>query len=99
MTCIICEKWDVEKYFDADAYNEELHTVIEVKAGRGVTYNHFLKEIFQDCRINDVKYLVITVRNIFRNNKDFDSAVTFFDTMYDSDRLKLLLEEIIIIGY
>ena len=34
----------LEKYFDADAYNEELKTVIEVEAGRAVSNYQFLKD-------------------------------------------------------
>lgn len=36
----------LEKYFRADAYNEDEKTVIEVEAGRGVMNNQFLKDLF-----------------------------------------------------
>src|SRR5438034_2241640 len=39
----------VQKSFDADAYNEETRTVLEIEAGRGVTNNQFLKDLFEAC--------------------------------------------------
>ena len=89
----------LEKYFDADAYNEELKTVIEVEAGRAVTNYQFLKDLFQACMMHEVDFLVIAVRNIYRTNKDFQSVITFFDTLQASNRLILPLEGILIIGY
>jgi hypothetical protein len=89
----------LEKYFDADAYNEDLKTVIEVEAGRGVTNYQFLKDLFQACMMHEVDFLVIAVRNTYRTKKDFQSVITFFDTLYASGRLILPLKGILIIGY
>lgn len=36
----------LEKYFEADGYNQLEQTVIEVEAGRAVTNYQFLKDIF-----------------------------------------------------
>ena len=89
----------LEKYFDADAYNEDLKTVIEVEAGRAVTNYQFLKDLFQACMMHEVDFLVISVRNTYRTNKDFQSVITFFDTLQASGRLILPLKGILIIGY
>ena len=89
----------LEKYFDADAYNEDLKTVIEVEAGRAVTNYQFLKDLFQACMMHEVDFLVIAVRNTYRTNKDFQSVITFFDTLQASGRLILPLKGILIIGY
>ena len=89
----------LEKYFDADAYNEELKTVIEVEAGRAVTNYQFLKDLFQACMMHEVDFLVIAVRNTYRTNKDFQSVITFFETLNASGRLILPLQGILIIGY
>lgn len=89
----------LEKYFDADAYNEELKTVIEVEAGRAVTNYQFLKDLFQACMMHEVDFLVIAVRITYRTNKDFQSVTTFFDTLQASGRLILPLKGILIIGY
>jgi hypothetical protein len=89
----------LEKYFDADGYNEKTKTVIEVEAGRGVTNYQFLKDLFQACMMYEVDYLVIAVRKNYRGNPDFQNVITFFDTLYASGRLRLPLEGILIIGY
>jgi hypothetical protein len=89
----------LEKYFDADAYNEELKTVIEVEAGRAVTNYQFLKDLFQACMMHEVDFLVIAVRNTYSKNKDFQNVITFFNTLYASERLVLPLEGVLIIGY
>lgn len=88
------------KSFDADAYNKEKRTVIEVESGRGVTNNQFLKDLFQACVMHDVDYLVVAVRNIYRkSNRDFETVINFLDTLYASGRLSLPLKGILIIGY
>ena len=100
----------LEKSFRADAYNEDEKTVIEVEAGRGVMNNQFLKDLFQACMMQDVDYLVIAVRNEYktksgnevvkvRTNYDFEEVCKFFDALYSTERLKLPLKGILIIGY
>lgn len=89
----------MEKSFDADGYNENKKIVIEIEAGRAVTNYQFLKDLFQACVMSDVEYLVIAVRNIYRNNPDFEKVITFFNTLYASGRLVLPLKGILIIGY
>ncbi len=89
----------LEKYFDADGYNSSNKTVIEVEAGRAVTNYQFLKDLFQACMMHEVDYLVIAVRKNYRRSSDFQTVITFFDTLYTSDRLHLPLEGILIIGY
>lgn len=88
-----------EKTFEADAYHEKEGYVIEVEAGRGVVNNQFLKDLFQACMMNEVYYLVIAVRNNYRGSNDFGKVNTFFETLYASQRLKLPLKGIMIIGY
>src|ERR1700733_1218353 len=48
----------LEKSFDADAYNKEHRTVLEVEAGRAVTNYQFLKDLFQACMMSDVENLI-----------------------------------------
>lgn len=90
---------NLDKYFEADGLNVETKTVIEVEAGRGVTNHQFLKDLFQASVMHDIEYLVISVRNIYRTSKDFEKVISFLDTLYASNRLKLPLTGILIIGY
>lgn len=89
----------LEKSFDADAYSEKDGFVVEVEAGRGVTNNQFLKDLFQACMMHGVDYLAIAVRNVYRTSPDFERAERFFQTLYASNRLRLPLKGILLIGY
>lgn len=89
----------VERSFDADAYNKITKTVIEVEAGRAVTNYQFLKDLFEACVMHDVEYLVIAVRKNYRGNPDFEKIVSFFNTLYSSQRLQLPLNGVLVIGY
>ena len=85
--------------FDADAYHEGQGFVLEVEAGRAITNNQFLKDVFQASVMVDVKYLAIALRRIYRDSADFEKAHTFLETLYASDRLKLPLKGMLLIGY
>ena len=87
------------KSFEVDAYHSESKTVIEVEAGRAITNFQFLKDLFEACMMSDVEYLVIAVRNIYGTSKDFERIENFFTTLYQSERLKLPLQGILLIGY
>lgn len=89
----------VEKYFDTDGYNEKEKIVMEVEAGRAVINYQFLKDFFQALVMVDVDYLIIAVRNNYRNKNDFAQVTNFFETLYSSSRLTLPLKGILIIGY
>ena len=93
----------VAKAFDADAHHIAGRFVVEVEAGRGVINNQFLKDLFQACMMDDVDYLAVAVRNLYiaagAKNPDFDRVVTFFDTLYASNRMTLPLKGILVLGY
>ena len=89
----------VEKAFEADGYNPTEKIVIEVEAGRGVVNYQFLKDLFQACVMQDVDYAVIAIRNDYRGSDDFSKVISFIETLYASQRLKLPLTGVLIIGY
>ena len=88
-----------EKTFDVDAWNRATATVVEVEAGRAVTNNQFLKDIFEASVMEGIDYLVIAVRNLYSRNHDFDTVTTFLETLYTTQRLRLELTGILAIGY
>jgi hypothetical protein len=88
-----------EKSFDADAWHREGRFVLEVEAGRGVLNNQFLKDLFQACMMIDVDYLCVAVRIEYLKQPDYQTVVTFFDTLYASNRLRLPLRGVGVIGY
>lgn len=89
----------LDKYFEADGLNIETRTVLEVEAGRAVTKNQFLKDLFQACMMSEIEFLIIAVRNYYGKNPDFQAVNKFFDTLYTSGRLQLPLKGVLIIGY
>lgn len=88
-----------EKSFEADAYHEKMKAVVEIEAGRGVTNYQFLKDLFQACMMYNVEFLALAIRRIYRTSKDFEKVITFFDTLYASDRIELPLKGVLVIGY
>ncbi|MSQ22600.1 MAG: hypothetical protein EXR53_04740 [Dehalococcoidia bacterium] len=89
----------IEKAFQTDAYNEEEGVVVEVEAGRGVLNYQFLKDLFEACMMSDVRYAALAVRNSYKKSSDFETVSTFFETLYVSSRLRLPLDEVLVIGY
>lgn len=93
----------IEKAFEADAWRISDGTVLEIEAGRGVSNNQFLKDLFQACMMQDVHYLAIAIRNEYKagtmTSKDFERVISFFETLYSSNRMKLPLKGVLIIGY
>lgn len=89
----------LEKSFEADAFDTQYRTVLEIEAGRGVTNYQFLKDLFQACMMYNINYLVTAVRNIYRKSQDFNKVIAFYDTLYASKRLNLPLKGLLIIGY
>lgn len=87
------------KTFEVDAYNEEWRTVIEVEAGRAVVNNQFLKDLFEACVMPSVDFLVVAVRSDYRGTNDLEKVCAFLDSLYASDRLKLPLSGVLVVGY
>ena len=87
------------KTFEADAYHADEGIVLEVEAGRGYANNQFLKDLFQASVMQGVEYAAIAVRLKYRDSPDFERVVNFMDTLYASDRLRLPLTGLLIVGY
>lgn len=89
----------IDKSFYADAISYDGRIVIEVEAGQATENHRFLKDIFEACMMFDVEFLVLAVRQVYRNHDDFKRIFTFLETMYISNRLQLPLKGILLIGY
>lgn len=93
------ENNSIEKQFEADALSQDNTIVVEVEAGRGVTNYQFLKDIFEACMMLDVEFLVLAIKNTYKNSKDYEKVKIFLETLYSSNRLNLPLKGILLIGY
>jgi hypothetical protein len=89
----------LEKSFHADAHHEAAGVVLEVEAGRGYTNNQFLKDLFQACMMAGVTEFAVALRKDYRGHNDFEKVCLFFDTLYASNRLRLPLDGVLVIGY
>jgi hypothetical protein len=87
------------KTFDADGFHSGSGIVLEVEAGRAVSNYQFLKDVFQACAMQEAKHLVVAVRNVYKSSKDFNTVISFMETLYASSRLTLPLESVTIVGY
>ncbi len=93
----------ISVYYEVDAYNDETKTLIEVEAGRATDNNQWLKDLMEAFLIYDARHLVIAVKLKYtKTNKikeDFKEVCDFMEAIYSSDRIKVPLEGILIIGY
>ena len=89
----------IVKRFSPDAISKDKAIVIEVEAGRATENNQVLKDIFEACLMDGVDYLVLAVRNIYRDHEDFNKVSVFLDALYSSNRMHLPLKGILLIGY
>ena len=89
----------VDQSFNADGISNDGKIVLEVEAGRATANFAFLKDIFQACMMHGVEFLILAVRNDYRNSDDFQKVHTFLETLYISNRLVLPLKGITLIGY
>ena len=88
-----------ELAFEADAYHPEFKTVVEVEAGRAVINYQFLKDIFQASMMLNTDYLILAVRKSYRAQNDFEKINSFLEAMYLTNKIKLDLKGILLIGY
>ena len=89
----------VDLAFEVDAYSEALQTVIEVEAGRAVVNYQFLKDFYEACMMQGVKYFCVAVKNQYNKTKDFDKVCDFFKALFVSNRMSIPLEGVLVIGY
>jgi hypothetical protein len=89
----------IDKYFDADAVSLDGKIVIEIEAGRALDNYAFLKDVFEASLMYGVEYLVIAVRNHYRGSRTFERIAVFMETLYISNRIRLPLRGILLIGY
>ena len=89
----------IVKYFEADAISADGKILLEVEAGRAYANNQFLKDVFQACMMQGVDFLIIAVRNQYKNSNDFLKIFQYFETLYVDERFKLPLKGIVLIGY
>ena len=86
--------------FELDAFQESTRTMLEVEAGATFIKNAFFRNLFRACIIPSTDYLVLAFRCTYAKRKnEFKEVCKHLYALYKSDRLKLPLKGILVIGY
>ncbi len=70
-----------------------------MEAGRAVTNYQFLKDIFQASMMVETEYLILAVRILYREHNDYETVRKFIETVYLTNKVKLDLKGILLVGY
>tara|TARA_Y100000589_G_scaffold161280_1_gene153269 strand:- start:156 stop:674 length:519 start_codon:yes stop_codon:yes gene_type:complete len=89
----------VSQAFEVDGWHKGKKIVLEVESGRAVVNHQFLKDIFEASVMVDVDFLIIAVRQIYKGTKDYKKITDWLDTLFITNRIKLSLKGILLIGY
>ena len=85
--------------FEVDGWHEENKVVLEIERGRAFANNQFLKDIFEVSVMVNVDYLVLAVSNLYKGSNDFEKICVWLETIYATNRIKLSLKGILLVGY
>lgn len=97
------ENGGVEIEYRVDGFHPDHGVVLEVEAGRGAANNADYRDLVRTSLMVDSRFLVLAMMIEYRGGgqttRSYDNARKRLDAIYASDRLKLPLEGILLIGY
>lgn len=97
------ENGGVEIKYHVDGFHPEYGAVLEVEAGRGAANNADYRDLIRTSLMVDSKFLILAMMIEYRSGghttRSYDNARKRIDAIYASDRLKLPLDGILLIGY
>jgi hypothetical protein len=84
-----------------------LGIALEVEAGRGTQGNAIYRDLIQTSLLIDARFLALAVLIEYRfkssgkvvTSPDYRKTISLLDAIYASDRLRLSLDGVLIIGY
>ncbi len=89
--------------YEVDGFHEGERIVLEVEAGRGAANNADYRDLVRASLMVDTDYLVLAVMQEYRAGKQvmrsYEQTRNRLDAIYASDRLKLPLKGVLLIGY
>jgi hypothetical protein len=93
--------------YEVDAVHDELGIVVEVEAGRGARGNAIYRDIVRASLIVGARYLVLGVMQEYRHQsggkpisvESYTDAKNQLDAIYNSGRLRLPFEGVLLFGY
>ena len=96
-----------ERAFEVDAFHGELGVALEIEAGRGTQGNAIYRDLIQTSLLIDARFLALVVLVEYRfksggktiASPDYRKTISLLDAIYASDRLRLPLEGVLVVGY
>ena len=89
--------------YEVDGFHEQERIVLEVEAGRGAANNADYRDLVRAGLMVDTDYLVMAMMQEYRAGKQvtrsYEQTRKRLDAVYASDRLKLPLKGVLLIGY
>jgi hypothetical protein len=93
--------------YEVDAWSEKLGVVVEVEAGRGAMNNADLRDIIRASLIVDARYLALVMPVTYRFDNGgktqkvgaYEATRDQLDAIYQSQRLRLPFEGLLLVGY
>jgi hypothetical protein len=89
--------------YEVDGFHPEHEIVLEVEAGRGAANNADYRDLIRASLMVDARFLVLAMMLHYGTGrtaiKSYDAARDRIDAIYASERLKLPLEGILLVGY
>jgi hypothetical protein len=96
-----------ERAHEVDGFHPEQGIALEIEAGRGTQGNAIYRDLVQTSLLIDARYLALGVLIEYHHKSsgkavvstDYRKTVTVLDAIYASQRLKLPLDGVLLIGY
>ena len=89
--------------YDVDGFHPDHRVVLEVEAGRGAANNADYRDLVRASLMVDADYLIMAMMLEYRTGKtvmrSYEQTRNRLDAIYASDRLKLPLKGLLLVGY
>ncbi len=89
--------------YEVDGFHPQYGIVLEVEAGRGAANNADYRDLIRASLMVDARYLVLAMMLHYGGGgtaiKSYDQSRDRLDAIYASERLKLPLDGILLVGY
>jgi len=89
--------------YDVDGFHPDHRVVLEVEAGRGAANNADYRDLVRASLMVDADYLILAMMLEYRAGntltRSYEQTRNRLDAIYASDRLKLPLKGVLLVGY
>jgi hypothetical protein len=89
--------------YEVDGFHDVEKIVLEVEAGRGAANNADYRDLVRASLMVNASYLILAMMQEYRAGKQvtrsYDQTLNRLDAIYASDRLKLPLSGVLLVGY